>query len=131
MSEYTSTQEGFQRAMESSLDGPPEEAKLYYKSIATPSFYQIVNGKRRDYDACVKHIEGRRAEVRHFKPVVDVFLRDGDYLAAHMTGTVKLVERAEIAFESFIFAKVDQETGKMEWMKEQAVWGSVGGGALE
>lgn len=54
------------------------------------------------------------------------FLRDGNQLAARMTGTIK-VEGVDTFFESFLFAKVDQETGKLEWLIERAVWGPVGG----
>jgi hypothetical protein len=52
----------------------------------------------------------------------DEFLRDGDRLAAHMTGTIKL-DGFDTAFESFIFAKVEKESGKLEWMIERSVWG--------
>jgi hypothetical protein len=52
------------------------------------------------------------------------FLRDGDQLAARMTGSIK-VNDMDMAFESSIFAKVD-ESGKMEWLIERAVWGPVG-----
>jgi hypothetical protein len=53
------------------------------------------------------------------------FLRDGDQLAARMTGTIKL-GGVETEFESFMFAEVDGESGKMEWMIERAVWGAAG-----
>lgn len=53
------------------------------------------------------------------------FLRDGDMLAARMTGTVK-VSGADCEFESSLFAKIDS-TGRMEWLKERAVWGPAGG----
>ena len=53
------------------------------------------------------------------------FLRDGDQLAARMTGTIK-VDGAETMFESFMFAKVDKESGRMEWLIERAVWGPIG-----
>jgi hypothetical protein len=54
------------------------------------------------------------------------FLRDGDQLAARMTGTIK-VDAVDTEFESFMFAKVDKESGKMEWLIERSVWGPVGG----
>lgn len=54
------------------------------------------------------------------------FLRDGDQLAARMTGTLKL-DGAETAFESFIFATVDRETGKVASLIERGVYGPVGG----
>ena len=53
------------------------------------------------------------------------FLRDGDQLAARMTGVVKL-GGAETFFESFFFAKVDRESGKLESLIESARWGEVG-----
>lgn len=70
MSEYTSTVEGFQRAMTWSLTGPPEDSKLYVEATATPSFYQIVNGQRLSYDIYLKHIEEWRAKISDYKPVV-------------------------------------------------------------
>lgn len=54
------------------------------------------------------------------------FLRDGDQLAARMTGTIK-VDAVDTEFESFMFAKVNKESGKMEWLIERAIWGPMGG----
>lgn len=70
MSEYTSTREGFQRAMEWSLTGPPDEAKLFVEALSTPGFYQILNGQLLSYDAYVKHIEETRAKVGDYNPVL-------------------------------------------------------------
>lgn len=70
MSEYTSTREGLQRAMEWSLTGPPNEAKLFVEALSTPDFYQIMNGQRLSYDAYLKHIEEMRAKSSEYKPVV-------------------------------------------------------------
>lgn len=42
-----------------------------------------------------------------------------------MTGTIK-VEGADTKFESFLFAKIEKESGKMEWLIERSVWGPVG-----
>lgn len=70
MSKYTSTREGFQRAMEWSLTGPPDEAKLFAEALSTPGFYQILNGQLLSYDAYVKHIEEMRAKVGEYKPVL-------------------------------------------------------------
>lgn len=42
MSEYTSTLEGFQRAMEWSLNGPPEEAKAYIDATSTPDYCKSI-----------------------------------------------------------------------------------------
>jgi hypothetical protein len=53
------------------------------------------------------------------------FLRDGDQLAAHMTGTIK-VEGADVVFESFMFATIDKESGKMAVLTERAIWGPAG-----
>jgi hypothetical protein len=53
------------------------------------------------------------------------FLRDGDQLAARMTGTIK-VDGTDTFFESFMFAKVEEKSGKMEWLIERSVWGAVG-----
>ncbi|VUC30546.1 unnamed protein product [Clonostachys rosea] len=125
MSEYTSTQEGFQRAMEWSLSGDPNDAKAYAEALSTPNFYQIMNGKRLEYDTYVKGIAEWRGKVSEYNPVVHEFLRDGDLLSAHMTGTIK-VDGAPIFFESFMFAKVHKESGKMEHLIERSVWGPVG-----
>lgn len=70
MSEYTSTIEGFQRAMKWSLTGPPGEAAAYVEAIATSTFYQILNGQRHDYDTYVKYIEVWRGKVSNYEPVV-------------------------------------------------------------
>ncbi|KAI0966503.1 hypothetical protein F4678DRAFT_466334 [Xylaria arbuscula] len=125
MSEYTSTIEGFQRAMEWSLTGPPEKAIEYAEATATPTFHQVINGKHLDFNTYVKGIAEWRGKVSEYKPVVDEFLRDGDRLAAHMTGTIKVNDEAT-AFETFIFAQVEKETGKLEWINERSVWGPVG-----
>ncbi|CAG8984289.1 hypothetical protein HYALB_00010714 [Hymenoscyphus albidus] len=53
-------------------------------------------------------------------------LRNGDQLAARMTGSIK-VDGADTEFESFMFAKVNAESGKMEWLIERSIWGPVGG----
>ncbi|GAP90589.1 putative mitochondrial substrate carrier protein [Rosellinia necatrix] len=126
MSEYTSTIDGFQRAMEWSLTGPPEEAHVYAEATMTATFYHVMNGRRSDPDEFVRGVMEWRGRITEYKPVVDEFLRDGDRLAAHMTGTVK-VDGADTTFESFIFAKVEEGTGKMEWVIERSIWGPVGG----
>jgi hypothetical protein len=43
-----------------------------------------------------------------------------------MTGTIK-VDGADTEFESFMFGKVDKESGKLEWLIERSVWGPLGG----
>jgi hypothetical protein len=53
------------------------------------------------------------------------FLRDGDQLAARMTGTIK-VDGVDTTFESFMFAKIEKQSGKMEWLIERSVWGATG-----
>lgn len=70
MSEYTSTREGFQRAMEWSLIGPPEEAKLYVEGTTLPTFHHIFNGQRLGYDAYVESLVEWRAKISDYKPVV-------------------------------------------------------------
>lgn len=42
-----------------------------------------------------------------------------------MTGTIK-VDGADTAFESFMFAQVEKESGRLEWLIERSVWGAVG-----
>lgn len=43
-----------------------------------------------------------------------------------MTGTIK-IDKVDTEFESFLFAKVDKESGKLEWLIERSVWGPRGG----
>ena len=70
MSEFTSTREGFQRAMERSLKGSPEETKAYVESILLPNFHHIMNYNRLDYDAYVDNIIDWRRKVTEYTPVV-------------------------------------------------------------
>lgn len=42
-----------------------------------------------------------------------------------MDGVIKL-DGQSTYFESFLFAKVDPDTGKMEYLIERAVWGPPG-----
>lgn len=70
MSEYTSTLEGFQRAMKWSLTGPAEDAKAYVEALSTPSFYQEMNGQRLSYDIYLKGIEEWRGKISDYEPVV-------------------------------------------------------------
>lgn len=70
MSAYTSTHEGFQRAMKWSLTGPPEEAKLYVEGTATPQFFHIFNGKRLSLVEYVQVIEEWRGKIDEYQPVV-------------------------------------------------------------
>lgn len=58
--------------------------------------------------------------------VREEFLRDGDQLAARMTGVLGL-DGKETFYECFFFAKVDQESGKLASLTERAVWGEVRG----
>ncbi|MCJ1456309.1 hypothetical protein MMC28_006669 [Mycoblastus sanguinarius] len=125
MSEYTSTRLGFERAMKWSLTGPPEDAKLYAEGTAVPTFSHVMNGQRIAYDTYVEGIATWRAKISDYKPSVEEFLRDGDQLAARMTGTIK-VDGTDTAFESFMFAKIDKESGRMEWLIERSVWGPMG-----
>ncbi|KAI1140228.1 hypothetical protein F5Y05DRAFT_377596 [Hypoxylon sp. FL0543] len=122
MSEFTSTREGFQRGMEQSLKGNPEDARAYAESTILPSFHHIMNGKRVDYDTYVNGMVEWRSKVNEYKPVVHEFLRDGDQLAARMVGTIT-INGSDTEFESFMFGKVDKATGKMAWMVERSVWG--------
>jgi hypothetical protein len=70
MSEYTSTIEGYQRAMNLALTGPPEKAKEYVEATSAPTFYHIVNGQRVSYDTYVKGLEEWRGKISHYEPVV-------------------------------------------------------------
>lgn len=70
MSEYTSTRDGFQRAMQWSLTGPANETNAYAEALSLPSFYQVMNGERLDYNKYVSGIEEWRGKVSEYKPVV-------------------------------------------------------------
>lgn len=70
MSENTSTREGFQRALERSLVGPPGDSKAYAEATTTSTFYHVMNGKRLEYDEYIKNIEEWRGKVSDYKPVV-------------------------------------------------------------
>lgn len=43
-----------------------------------------------------------------------------------MIGTIK-VDGAATDFESFMFAQIDVESGKMVWLIERSIWGPAGG----
>ncbi|TGO69334.1 hypothetical protein BOTNAR_0012g00220 [Botryotinia narcissicola] len=83
------------------------KAKTYAEATASPTFYHVMNGQKSDVENWVKGIEMWRGKISAYKPVVDQFLRDGDNLAAHMTGTIK-VDGEDTEFESFMFGKVDK-----------------------
>lgn len=70
MSEYTSTLEGFQRAMKWSLTGPPEETKAYVEATTLPTFYQVMNGQNIQLDVYVKGIEEWRSKISEYEPKV-------------------------------------------------------------
>lgn len=72
MSEYTSTIEGYQRAMKWGLTGPPHEAKEYAKAVTAPTFYHTANGNRISYDENIKYMEEWRAKTSDYEPVVYV-----------------------------------------------------------
>ncbi|KAH8760502.1 hypothetical protein F5883DRAFT_563846 [Diaporthe sp. PMI_573] len=124
MSEYTSTREGFQRAMKWALTGPPDEVKKYAEAVTTPTFYHIMDGQRLSYDENIKRMEEWSGRSSQYEPVVHDFLRDGDMLAARMTGTLK-IEGMDSEFETFFVAKVDS-AGKMLWLKDRSLYGPVG-----
>lgn len=46
-------------------------------------------------------------------------------LAARMDGVIKL-DGFTTYFESFLFGKVDLESGKLEYLSERSVWGAPG-----
>ncbi|KAI9148717.1 hypothetical protein HJFPF1_10758 [Paramyrothecium foliicola] len=125
MAEYTSSREGFQRAMKEALTGPPEDAVKYAEKTAKPTFYHLFNGQKLHWDVYIKGVADWRSKISDYKPTVHEFLRDGDQLAAHMDGTIK-VDGADTYFESFLFAKVDEASGKMEYLIERSVWGPPG-----
>jgi hypothetical protein len=70
MSEYTSTRDGFQRAMLWSLTGPPEETKVYVEATVLPTFHHTMNGHKLEYDAYIKGIEDWRGKTSDYKAEV-------------------------------------------------------------
>ncbi|XPS76095.1 hypothetical protein M3J09_008155 [Ascochyta lentis] len=127
MTDYNfSTRAGFQLAMKNALTtSSPEETKTYAEATVTPSFHHVFNGERLEYDAWFQSLENWRGKITNYDPKVEEFLRDGDQLAARMTGVVQL-GGVETFFESFCFAKVDKESGKLMSLTERAVWGEMG-----
>ncbi|KAJ4292333.1 hypothetical protein N0V90_008993 [Kalmusia sp. IMI 367209] len=129
MAEYTSTKEGFQRAMKGALTSDMGDSKAFAEATVVQSFYHVMNGQKLEYEAYVKSLDEWRGKISHYEPVVNEFLRDGDQLAARMTGTIK-VDGSETFFESFMFGKVDGD-GKIEYLIERSVWGPIGGEPVE
>jgi len=75
MSEYTSTREGFQRAMQWSLSpGPPEDAKAYCEATTTSSFFHIFNDQRIEGEAYLNGLTEWRGKSVEYKPLVWVSL---------------------------------------------------------
>jgi hypothetical protein len=56
--------------MQWSLTGPPEETIAYAEATAVPTFYQIMNGHKLDYDTWIKGIQDWRAKISEYKPNV-------------------------------------------------------------
>lgn len=94
MSQYTSTRQGFERAMKWSLTGPPEDAKLFAESTATPTFYQIMNGQRIAYDIHIEGIATWRAKVCDYKPSVYVHI---SFFTALMSLNPELISNIQCA----------------------------------
>lgn len=67
-----------------------------------------------------------RADICFFCNRSEEFLRDGNQLAARMTGTMK-IDGVESKFESFMFAQLEEGTGKMVSLTERSVWGPADG----
>ncbi|KZM20138.1 uncharacterized protein EKO05_0002800 [Ascochyta rabiei] len=131
MTDYDfSTRAGFQLAMKNALTtSSPEETEKYAEATVTSSFYHTFNGQRLERDAWYQSLENWRGKITHYDPNVEEFLRDGSQLAARMTGVVQL-DGTETFFESFFFATVDEESGKLASLTERAVWGAVGKGEV-
>ncbi len=68
MSEYTSSREGFQRAMTLSMTGKPEDMQSFADALTEPSFYHLLNGERVERAAwCEKLVQMRSGMVEAFK----------------------------------------------------------------
>jgi hypothetical protein len=72
MTEYTSTLAGFQKAMEWSLTGPPEDGKNYVEATSIPSFYRVFNGEKMSYEKNLSDIEMWRGRSVKYYPKVYV-----------------------------------------------------------
>lgn len=70
MAEYTSTQEGFQRAMKWALTGKPEETKDYVEATTMPGFYQVVNDNHLPYEEYANNIAEWRGKTSDYDPTV-------------------------------------------------------------
>ena len=75
MSEYTSTKEGFQKAMEISLNGKPEDAQKYTDATSTETFYHLFNGKREDREHFTRGVAEWRGKITDYVPVVSVLIK--------------------------------------------------------
>ena len=56
--------------MEASLTGRPEDTDRYVEATSTPAFYQVMNGRRVDYDAYARGIAEWRGKISEYKPTV-------------------------------------------------------------
>lgn len=70
MAEYTSTKEGFQRAMEESLGGTPENAHEYAEATSMPGFYHLFNGNKLEWDAFIGGLKMWRGKIAEYNPIV-------------------------------------------------------------
>lgn len=67
MAEYTSTAEGFRRAMEWSCEGPAEEVERFAEAVLSPHFCHIFLNKRYDLEAFKSQLVKGRALWSEFK----------------------------------------------------------------
>lgn len=70
MAEYTSTREGFQRAMKEALAGPPGEEQAFASRVGTPTFYQIFNRKKLQGEAYTSNLGMWRGKITEYDPIV-------------------------------------------------------------
>ncbi|KAF1925777.1 uncharacterized protein M421DRAFT_69003 [Didymella exigua CBS 183.55] len=128
MTEYDfSTRAGFQLAMKNALcTSSPEETKQYAEATVISDFYHINNGKRNSFEEWFASLEAWRGKITGYEPKVEEFLRDGNQLAARMTGVLDLGGK-DTFYECFFFTAVDGASGKLASLTERAIWGDVGG----
>ena len=66
-----STRAGFQLAMKHALTSTSvDEIKAYAEATVTPSFYHIMNGKRREYDEWFGSLESWSGKITDYEPEV-------------------------------------------------------------
>jgi len=120
------TPEGFKKTSIESSTGPVGQAKAFAETIYTADATITFNGKKTNIDQYAVFLDEVRGKVTESDCTVHDFVLDGNKLAVRVTGISK-TSGHESAFESFIFAEIDKEAGKLTSSNIRSVTGPVGG----